>query len=156
MPCRDSTRRRPTQARTTIAAALPSPITSRPLCHRSMPPLPAWLPFGVVQSDTDTFIDSFIYVKPALCSHPPPRRRAETTRTPFSTLKLLPGLGLDTCFHTVPFQRRIRVWSSPPLRKLPTAHASHGDKTVTPASDVSEVPGLGGRTPVHAWHAAAE
>src|SRR6266516_4109862 len=71
MPCRDSTRRRPTQARTTIAAALPSPITSRPLCHRSMPPLPAWLPFGVVQSDTDTFIDSFIYVKPALCSHPP-------------------------------------------------------------------------------------
>src|ERR1022692_703557 len=40
---------------------------------------------------------------------------AEVAATPSRTLKVEepPGSGLRTCFHAVPFQRRMMVWTTP-------------------------------------------
>src|SRR5258708_941690 len=40
---------------------------------------------------------------------------ADSTRTPDSSLSAGPGLGVATCFQTVPFQCRARVFPAPPL-----------------------------------------
>src|SRR5207248_2480271 len=68
---------------------------------------------------------------------------AETASTPLrpSTLPL-PGLGLGTTVQDDPSQRSVRVFTGPvPSADRPTAHASHGDSTVTPSSSLSIRPG---------------
>src|SRR5258708_33034096 len=60
----------------------------------------------------------------------------ELAATPPRSL-LVPGLGLATCSHLVPFHRRIRVWSPEPLVALPTAHASPEAVVATPLRKLS-------------------
>src|SRR6266702_2801269 len=67
----------------------------------------------------------------------------------------MPGLGLGTCFQVAPFQCAMRVCSTSASENLPTAHASHGDSTVTAARTLPPVPTLGGCPPVHAVQVAA-
>src|SRR5258708_39300045 len=76
---------------------------------------------------------------------------ADQARTAFSWL-LVPGLGLATRVHLVPFQRRMRVLvPAGPLVELPTAHALPADVTATPLRELSCAgpPGLGLATRVH-------
>src|SRR5262249_23998826 len=74
----------------------------------------------------------------------------EVAATPLRSLS--PGFGLGTCFHAVPFQRRIRVFASPlPLPKPPTAQALAAEVAVMPLRPADPgVPGLGLGTCFHA------
>src|ERR1022692_1929343 len=43
-----------------------------------------------------------------------------------------PGFGLGACFHAVPFQCRMRVWSVVPWKYSPTAQALLAEVAATP------------------------
>src|SRR5437773_1708165 len=61
---------------------------------------------------------------------------------------MVPGLGADTCFQAVPFQRRIRPWSPRLVPNLPTAQALLAEVAVTPVR-LLKVAGLGLGTCAH-------
>src|SRR5258707_1086301 len=60
---------------------------------------------------------------------------ADQARTPFSWL-LVPGSGLATRAHLVPFQPRMRVSDGGGSKVSPTAQASFADRTRTPDSSL--------------------
>src|SRR5215831_14819879 len=67
---------------------------------------------------------------------------AEVAVTPRRKLALLPGLGLATCFHAVPFQCAMMVGRPMAVVVAPTAQAAVADAAATPNRKGS-LPGLG-------------
>src|SRR5258708_2755466 len=71
---------------------------------------------------------------------------ADTAATPLSSLLPVPGLGLDTTVHALPFQCSTSVLA---LLYDPTAHTSPVDTAATPLA-ASLIPPLGLDTTRHA------
>src|SRR5690348_12038140 len=69
---------------------------------------------------------------------------AEVAATPVRELAVAvpPWLGLGTCAHVLPFQRKVRVRSAVPLSVKPTAHALEVEVAPTAARSLVG-PGLG-------------